>query len=95
VSQIRNEKVCSAVADLRFCGLPVANSQHWELTWGKWGRLRHEGNWLGPKENGAQCPKPLYSWQIIITYQWCHQPWKEKHKTKTKLNKRLFTSLHL
>jgi len=28
VSQIRNEKVCSAVADLRFCGLPVANSQH-------------------------------------------------------------------
>jgi len=31
VSQIRNEKVCSAVADLRFCGLPVANSQHWKL----------------------------------------------------------------
>jgi len=31
VSQIRNEKVCSAVADLRFCGLPVANSQHCRL----------------------------------------------------------------
>jgi len=31
-----------------------------ELTGVKWDWLRHEGNWLGPKKNGAQCPKPLY-----------------------------------
>jgi len=34
------------------------------VPWGKWGRLRHEGNWLGPKKNGAQCPKPLYYYPI-------------------------------
>jgi len=24
------------------------------------GQMGHEGNSLGPKKNGAQCPKPLY-----------------------------------
>jgi len=29
--------------------------------WGQMGQVETSGNWLGPNENGAQCPKPFYS----------------------------------